>query len=253
MQGRVSARLLSADHADDADQEVFVLSSRYQALLFDMDGLLLDTEILWRAAWQRAAREFGYSITDRLYLQIVGLNPADTDRTLVAALGDDFPVAGVRALRTELWQQRVEKDGIECKPGIEPLLHYLEQQNIDRAIATSSNHWSAEICLQASGLAELFPVRATSDQVNRGKPHPDLYLRAAALLNIRPDQCLALEDSDNGATAALRAGMDVLIVPDLKPPTRGLVGSAVAVLNSLQQVPEWLKRQSVAGDRHSGG
>ncbi len=214
----------------------------YQAVLFDMDGLLLDTEPLWRHAWQCAALEFGFTISDPLYLQIVGLNPGDTDAVLVEALGGQFPIKAARKRRNELWTQRVQREGIALKPGVHTMLARLQGLSIPWAIATSSDNWAADRCLRAAGIEQHFPLRATSDQVRCGKPEPDLYLKAAQLLGMDPTRCLALEDSDVGARAALRAGADTLIVPDLKPPSAGIRGAAVQVLDSLDQAADWLLR-----------
>ena len=212
--------------------------ARIAAVILDMDGLMLDTESIYKQAWQKASAECGYILDDDFYLTLVGQpNPA-CEAALLDRFGVDFPVADFRARWSGLWRTEVETSGIPVKAGLSELLSFLREYQLSVAVATSSDQDYASLSLRAAGLAALFDHIVTGDQVVRGKPAPDIYLESARRLSVAPTQCIALEDSDAGALAASAAGMTTVIVPDLKAPSPEARNAAFCVVASLHEARE---------------
>ena len=200
---------------------------------------MLDTEHLYKSAWQKAAAELGYPLDDGFYLTLVGRTNAAGEIALTERFGLDFPLAAFRELWARLWHQEVLAFGIPLKPGLTELLEYLAAQEIPTAIATSSDQEYAAFSLNAAGLdARQFTHIVTGEQVDRGKPAPDIYLEAAHRLGIDPSHCLALEDSDAGILSASAAGMIAVMVPDLKPPSDQARQAAFRILTSLEELAQ---------------
>jgi beta-phosphoglucomutase-like phosphatase (HAD superfamily)/ADP-ribose pyrophosphatase YjhB (NUDIX family) len=204
------------------------------AIVLDMDGLMLDTEPLYKAAWQQAARELGYNLDDRSSLRMVGRPTQDCYRELEGLFGADFPLASFRARWAALWQREAEK-GVPVKAGLFEFLAFACDAGLALAVATSSDSAYTDMTLRQAGLMGRFSVVVTGDQVACGKPAPDIYLEAARQLDVPPSRCVALEDSDVGIVAAQRAGMVPLLVPDLKAPSDEAVAAAFQVLRSLDE------------------
>jgi HAD superfamily hydrolase (TIGR01509 family) len=208
-----------------------------RAVVFDMDGLMLDTEPIYKRAWQAASAELGRDLDDRFYAQFVGRPNDDCERLLLERFGPEFLLDRFRARWRELWDADAAANGIKTKPGLLELLAWLDTLEIPFAIATSSEAAETEFCLRAAGLDGRFAVRVTRDQIFHGKPAPDIYLEAARRLRTEPTQCLAIEDSEAGILSASRAGMVPLLIPDGAPPSATAVNTAFRVLPSLAEVP----------------
>ena len=209
---------------------------RPKAVILDMDGLMLDTEPIYRRAWKSAARELGFSLSDDLYEEMVGLTMADSEARLARAFGAAFSLLTFRALASHRWRREVRESGVPRKPGLDELLRALETLSLPSAIATSSDAERARISLGAAGLADRFECVVTGDDVTRGKPAPDLFLEAARRVQVAAESCLAVEDSEAGVLAASRAGMTVLLVPDLVGPSPRAIAASEAVYPSLHEV-----------------
>ena len=209
---------------------------RIEAVVFDMDGLMLDTEPLYKMAWQRASADLGYELDNESYAKLVGRPTAACEEALRAQFGPEFPLDRFRARWPELWQAGVAEAGIVAKPGLFELLAFLDQRGLPLALATSSEAEYTDFSLQSAGLAGRFAVVVTGDQVAQGKPAPDIYLEAAARLRTKPDLCLALEDSEAGILAASGAGMIAVLIPDWTHPSEIAVRAAFRVLASLNEV-----------------
>ena len=208
------------------------------AVILDMDGLMLDTESIYKMAWQKAAISCGYTLDDPFYLTLVGQpNPA-CEAALVNRFGLDFPIADFRARWSRLWKTDVETSGIPTKPGLAELLSFLRERRVCVAVATSSDRDYASLSLRAAGLETPFDQIVTGDQVARGKPAPDIYLESARRLGLMPDACIAIEDSDAGVLAATSAGMTTVMVPDLKAPSPEARSAAFCVVPSLIEAME---------------
>jgi HAD superfamily hydrolase (TIGR01509 family) len=188
-----------------------------QAAIFDMDGLVLDTEPIYRTAWQQTATEMGFHLSDTLYLDFIGRKEEDCVTILAQMWGEGFSPVQFRTRAEAVWQQLVGTFGILTKPGLYELLAELERQSIPKAIATSTERDKA---LQSLGkLAGKFEAIATGDEVRQGKPAPDIFLLAAQRLQVAPELCLVLEDAEAGIQAARAASMSAIMIPDLLHPS----------------------------------
>ena len=206
------------------------------AIVLDMDGLMLDTEPIYQVAWQRAASELGYALTDETYTRFLGRPTDDGERELARHAGPAFAIDRFRARWPTIWRERAA-GGIMAKPGLHALLAFAEERGLRVAVATSSDRDYTTFTLERGGLAKRFDVIVTGDQVAHGKPAPDIYREAARRLGCVPAACVALEDSDAGVLAARSAGMTVLMIPDLKPPSADAAAAAYRVLRSLDEAP----------------
>jgi HAD superfamily hydrolase (TIGR01509 family) len=215
------------------------------AVIFDMDGLMFDTErlILW--AWQKAMADCGFSAPEELYLKSVGLTDEATNAILVEALGPEFPLEAVRERERQYLRGYVEEHGAPIKPGLLELLDFLDELGLPKAIGSSSQRRTVERMVASAGLQGRFVALAGGDEVTYGKPAPDIYLLAARRLGVSPAGCLVLEDSEPGVQAARAAGMTPILVPDLKPPSAEGAALARWVLPSLHEVKEILQVQLV--------
>lgn len=215
------------------------LPFRPEAVLFDMDGLMLDSERAINACMARAARELGHDLPDALWLRMIGGGENLCHRLLSERIGD-APAHALMA-RAEALYDAVADAGIDHRPGVVDLLEWLAAGGIPRAVATSTRRPLAMRKLAAAGLLPYFDAVCTSSDVQRPKPAPDVYLLAASMLGIAPGRCLVLEDSPTGVRAALAAGMTPVQVPDLLEPddaTRALGHRIVASLDEARRLLE---------------
>lgn len=222
------------------------------AIIFDMDGLMVDTEAMAIEAWQEAARAQKVEISRALCIGMIGLNQRDSEQLLFNTLGPDFPLERVRDYFLKSLRERLESGRIQAKPGLNELLDYLEANGVPKAVATSSGREEATKKLRAVGVLHRFSVIVTSDRVARGKPAPDLFLLAASELGIAPGICTVLEDSEAGIRAAHAAGMRPVMVPDIKPPSAAVTNLAAKVFPTLVEVRQFLAQEYVAV-RHQRG
>jgi HAD superfamily hydrolase (TIGR01509 family) len=205
------------------------------AVIFDMDGLMLDTETLAREAWFNTMRTFGIDLTDAVYLQVLGTTGARTREIFQVAYGADIPIDAMYAHKQLHIDEAVAQGRITAKAGLIALLDYLDANHIPKAVGSSTVRSLVLKKMSAAGVAHRFDVIVGGDEVQHGKPAPDIFLRCAELMGVPPANCVVLEDSDNGARAAHAAGMRCIIVPDLKPPADDARQMADAVVNSLDE------------------
>jgi len=182
-----------------------------EAVVFDMDGLMLDSERAINDCMARAASDLGHDLPDSLWLQMIGGGDGLCRRLLAERIGDDATL--ILLARTEALYEVVADAGIDHRPGIVDLLDWLVARGIPRAVATSTRRPLAMRKLAAAGLLPYFDAVCTSSDVAAPKPAPDVYLRACELLGVAPRECVAVEDSRTGAAAARAAGLWVVMVP----------------------------------------
>lgn len=215
------------------------MARRFDAVIFDMDGLLLDSERPIRDAWLRLS-----SLAEADYLLTVGRNQQDTLQLLAEKLGTpEAARAMYAAVDAEVARQQQGR-GFDLKPGALALLQQLQRLGVPLAVASSTRHTKVLDRLDAAGIRPFFGPIHGGDQVARGKPHPDLFELAARSLGIHPAEALVFEDSSYGAQGALTAGMGVVLVPDLKQPDPAIAPQCL-VLGSLNEVlprlPSWFR------------
>ncbi len=204
------------------------------AVIFDMDGLMFDTERLARDAWRRAMAEYGYRLDDEVYLSAVGRTVEGACSVFVDALGPELPIAEIEAAKARYLQEMLAP-GPPLKHGLLDFLDGLEALGLPRAVASATVRDEVERRLARVGLLRRFGAVVGGDEVARGKPAPDLFLLAAERLGASSAGCVVFEDSEAGVMAAAAAGMAVVMVPDLVEPSPAARALAKAVLPSLAE------------------
>jgi beta-phosphoglucomutase-like phosphatase (HAD superfamily) len=205
---------------------------------------------LYQRAWQQAASEAGYELGDDLYAQFVGRPTGACEKLLMAELGPAFPLGRFRERWPALWRGEVNRSGVQAQPGLWEMLSFVDAWKLPAAVATSSEAEFADMTLRHAGLLDRFSVIVSGDQVERGKPAPDIYLEAARRLGVPPIACVALEDSETGIRAVQRAGMTGLLVPQGQPSTQA-VQAAFRVVATLHDAREVLA-SLIAGEGTAG-
>jgi len=215
-----------------------------QAVIFDMDGLLIDTERLAGQATQKACLEvLGTELPDEIIIDMIGMNEAGSIGYITRFLNREIPQTALSEAFHAHYSHLL-KDGITPKPGCFELLDHLERIGLPKAVATSTK---TKLAFDKLGRAGINPSRFVEivggDQVVDGKPAPDIYLLAAQRLNTEPEFCLALEDSLNGIKAANSAGIDVICIPDIKQPNQEMKDLSLGIVGSLSDVKDYLLSQ----------
>ena len=214
-----------------------------EAVLFDMDGLLVDTESVYRDAVAAEAAARGHPMPLSLLLQIPGLPEQACDELAQAHFGQTVNISDYSIGVTRRVMESI-KAGVALKEGVIELLNLLDERELPRAIVTSSSHKTVEAYLGSTGILPRFNAVIACEDYGRGKPHPDPFLRAAEALAKDPARCLVLEDSYNGIRAAHAAGMIAIMVPDLLDPTDEMRELCHAVAKSLHIVRNMLRESA---------
>jgi HAD superfamily hydrolase (TIGR01509 family) len=215
------------------------LLKHFAAVIFDMDGLLLDTERVGLMAFEEACRRLDVALPREVFVRCLGVNRDAGTCILEEALDGAAGVDAFRDVWDEVYTAQLAREPSLVKPGAEPLLAHLAAQGLPSAVATSTPTARARGKLEIAGILRHFRAVIGGDQVTRSKPHPDIYLRAAQTLQVDPATCLALEDSENGVRAAVASGMCVVQVPDLIQPSAELRSLGHIVLSGLADVLEY--------------
>lgn len=207
-------------------------------VLFDMDGVVLDTEALYARFWREAAAALGYGMSYEQALGMRSLSPDAGQAQLERYFGKGVSRAEFRKVRIQLMDAYIDVHGVDLKPGIRELLDYLDEQNIPAAITTSSPLERVQRYLGPHGLLPRFKRLCSGVEVAHGKPEPDIYLYGAACLGVKPENCIAVEDSPAGVLSAYRAGCMTVMVPDLDQPDAETEKLLFAKVDSLKDLIE---------------
>lgn len=226
-----------------------------RAVLFDMDGVITDTEKYYYECWPKSFHAFGYTdFTPEDALFKRSLNHADTKSWCQKRFGADIPIDQIRAYNNKCVDALMEQYGVSAKPGITELLFYLKKHDIKSAVVTATRYDRAldrlsrailpdtPGALPQTPLCESFDKIISASMVKHGKPHPDIYLYACEQIDEAPGYCIALEDSPNGILSAYRAGCRAIMIPDLTQPTKDLLPMLFSTAASLTDVIEIIER-----------
>ena len=214
---------------------------KIQLVIFDMDGLIFDTERIYYKAWQEAAKAYGYEITWEIYRQIVARNSRYIEIVLKQILGQELPYKAIEDKKREIANQIVLEEGLVMKPGLIDLLQVLDEKGIKKAVATSSQREKALNYLNMCDLVDRFDTIICGDEVTESKPNPEIFLRAAEKLGACPENTLVLEDSKLGLEAGKKGKMITVLIPDLVSPDLEMQQNADYILKSLNKVIALLK------------
>jgi len=188
-----------------------------RAAIFDMDGLMFDTERLSTMGWLKAAKEKGYPLTEEFIISFKGTNVSSSRKLFKETFGDTVDYDIARSIRTAFIHEYMEEHGVPVKAGLFTLLEALKARGIKAAVATSTSREFAERYLKMAGVYEYYDAFIFGDQVQNGKPDPEIFLKAAASLSIPINDCMVLEDSPAGIAAAKAAGAVIAVIPDQIP------------------------------------
>ena len=214
-----------------------------RGVLFDMDGLVLDTESLYSRFWMEACHFYGFPMTKEQSLQMRSLIKSAGQEKLTSFFGPGVSYSAIRHKRIELMDAYIAQNGVQPKPGIFELMDYLEANSIPAAITSSSPMNRILDYLTPYGLTHRFSRLCSGHDIPRGKPFPDIYLLGAASLELKPEECLALEDSPAGILSAYRAGCHSVMIPDLHQPDSDTLPLLYAKADSLHDIIRLLEDQ----------
>ena len=212
-----------------------------QAVIFDMDGTLIDTERVSQAAWRRAAQDFRIEIPERILHAFVGCSIPNAMNMIDDEFGDPAFTERLFNRRHEIFDATWE-DELELKPGAAEAVAAVRERGLAAALATSSVRDRAITSMERLGLMELFDAAVFDEDIEHHKPAPDVYLVAADHLGVEPTRCVTVEDSFNGVRAGAAAGMRTIMVPDYNEPTPEIRALCAEVLTTLHELPATLDR-----------
>lgn len=215
-----------------------------KAVIFDMDGVLIDTEKHYYEAWIQAATEAGFEFTGEHALMLRSCDANRASEMMKGIFGETFDYFSIRERRREIVKDRLAQYGLEAKPGIDRLLSYLHGRDIKTAVATATPLELTKQHLTHIGIYDLFDKVVSAKEVEHGKPAPDVYLYACEMIGEDPKDCLAVEDSPNGILSAYTAGLKPVMVPDLTQPDEELKKYLFSCQNSLADIIELIDNQN---------
>lgn len=211
-----------------------------KAFIFDMDGLMFDTERVFVGAWDYAGEKMGLGKTGYMSLRTLGMNTPACEQVWRDEFGADVDLAALWAYTREYLEDYYSKYAVTVKKGLYDLLTYLQRKGYKLAVASSTKREKVEQHLNSAHIRHYFDAVIAGDMVEKSKPEPDIYLKAAAALGVKPEECYALEDSRNGLLSAHRAGCKAIMVPDLWQPDDTVKQFILGPFDDLLQVRDWL-------------
>lgn len=210
-----------------------------KTVVFDMDGVLFDTEKLCMDSWLAVGSEHGISGIEEIFPLCIGLNDNDTRTLITEHMGSDFPYDTFKEEASAAFHAFVKENGLPVKKGVHEILEYLKTNQWSVGLASSSRQSSVLSHLERTNLSDYFSVIVTGDMIAHSKPQPDIYLKACRELSANPRECFAIEDSLNGIRAAHWAGMKPIMVPDMIAPNDEIKSITKWIFNDLTGVQEY--------------
>ena len=216
-----------------------------KAILFDLDGTLIDTEKYYQRVWPQALAHFGYNLSAEQGLQLRSLGRPFAPAKFREWFGEDFDYDKMRAYRKVIFEEVIAKEGISLKPGAEDILKWLKEKGILISTATATDEERTTRYLKKVGLLEYFDRICCATQVKEGKPSPDIYIYAAEQIGIPRENCLAVEDAPNGVRSAHGAGIRTIYIPDLRDDSAELEGLFYKKVNSLAELKKLMEEEKL--------
>ncbi len=213
------------------------------AVIFDMDGLMFDTERVFMMAWDYAGEKMGIGKAGYMVIKTLGMNAQLTMQVWEEEFGTGYNREELRKYSKEFLEKFYSENKVPVKKGLYVLLQYLKEKNYKLAVASSSPKWEVEKHLRDAGVYDYFHAIVCGDMISKSKPEPDIYLKACELLGEDAQDCIAIEDSKNGLLSAHRAGCHPIMVPDLWQPDEEIMQILYGKCVDLEEVKEFLKEQ----------
>lgn len=214
-----------------------------KAVVFDMDGLMFDTERVFVQAWDYAGERMGIGKAGYMTIKTLGMNVESSRQVWLEEFGERYNEEELRKYSREFRDNYYAKNKVPVKKGLYVLLDYLKENGYKLAVASSTPRWEVERHLKDAGVYEYFQAVICGDMVSKSKPEPEIYLKACEAIGVKPEESLALEDSRNGLLSAHRAGMKVIMVPDLWEADEEVKGFLWNMCEDLEQVKKFLEIQ----------
>ena len=211
-----------------------------KAVIFDMDGVIFDTEKVYLDIWIEVFEKYGYKMTKELYVNVMGTGRKNVIKTFLENFGDDLPIEKMYEEKDNQLFYRIENQGIPLKEGVKELFSMLKEKNYKIALATSAKRERVEKQIKDKWLKESFDAIVCGDDVEKGKPSPDIFLKAAKEIDVEPENCFVVEDSPAGIKAAFSGGMKGIHVEDLKEADEDILKYCEKNFKNLQEIKEYL-------------
>ena len=211
-------------------------------IVFDMDGVLLDTEAVFMRCWKKLGEELHLPNVEETARKCIGITVTQTEALFQKEYGEKYPCESYVGAANAIFYRQEAEQGIPEKPGVHELFAYLKEQNYRIGLASSTQQQAVYRQMKAAGIFDDFDVIVCGDMVTKSKPNPDIYLKACEL-TVDPKECYAVEDSYNGIRAAHAAGMKAIMVPDLLEPTPEILELTDQKFNSLMELQKFLMTQ----------
>lgn len=208
--------------------------------VFDMDGLMFDSERLVYETWQMMMDELGFEYNLEIFKNTIGLRTDMAESYYNSLYGERFCYQPLKQRSREIFLKRVSEDGVPIKKGLVELLEFLKSNNLKIAVATSTSAQTAHKIIRMAGVYDYFDAFVCGDDVRNGKPHPEVFLTAAERLSLPPTECVAFEDSINGIKSAHSAEMTTVMVPDYLQPTEEIIPMIDCLCDDLSQAIEFI-------------
>lgn len=215
--------------------------SLYEAVIFDMDGVIFDSEKMVIICWQEVADKYHIENIEYACRQCLGSNKEAAKAKFLEIYGKNFPYDEYKAEMSALFHEKCSGGKLDLKPGVKELLSYLKGNGKIIALASSTREEVVRQELTDAGILHYFKEIVCGDMVARSKPYPDIYLKACERIGLMPGKAYAIEDSYNGIRSAAAGGLRPIMVPDLAKPTKEMEELAEVILPSLADVGEYLK------------
>ena len=213
-----------------------------KAIIFDMDGLMIDSERVTFECYQERLKDMNLTMDEEFYKTLLGKPIKGIYQRFYDVYGNDFPIDNVIQDVHQLMAERFETEGVPVKKGLVELLHYLKDNNYKTIVATSSNRDRVDKILAQAKITEFFDDSICGDEVTKGKPNPEVFLKSCQKLGVNVDEAIVLEDSEAGIQASYDANIKVICIPDMKYPEKQYEEKTFKILKDLTEVTAYLKR-----------